>query len=332
LFLLVVAAFIVKPYIIAILTSAVIAYLFYPVFKWLNKKIKHKFTAAIIVTILIIILLVVPLALSVNVMSKEAYLVYLEGKQRIGGNILKNCDNYVCEMIKDWSANTQVQYYFQEALKTATNYIIDSVSQFVLGIPKLVINLFISFFVVFYLLKEGDIFIEKLKKIFQLGRHERTAIIKRLDEVMNAVIYGNVIISIILGLIGGISFWAFGVSSPLIWGILMAILAFAPYVGAAMVWIPASLIFVFDGISNDSTTLIWKGVGIFLINLIAGTAADNILRPKIIGERGRVHPVVILVGIFGGISLFGIAGFIIGPVLLAITVTLIDLYISKNNG
>ncbi|MBW2963506.1 AI-2E family transporter, partial [Candidatus Woesearchaeota archaeon] len=198
-------------------------------------------------------------------------------------------------------------------------------------IPKLVIELFISFFVVFYLLKDGDLFVKKLKQIFKLHEREHKTIHTRLKDVMHAVVYGNIIVALIQGAVGGLSFWFFGVSSPLLWGVIMAVLSFAPYVGTAMIWIPASLFFVFDGVSNNETLLVWKGIGIALVNLVAGGVADNILKPKIIGRRSSVHPALILIGIFGGISLLGVAGFIIGPVVLALTATLIDLYISKNN-
>jgi predicted PurR-regulated permease PerM len=327
--LLIVAAYIIKPYLVAILTSAVIAYIFYPVFKWLNKKINNKFASAIIVTLIILLMILVPLALSANVVTKEAYLIYLSGKTRLGGDILQGCDNYICNFIKDWSSDIQVQYYFQEALQTSINYVLDGVSKLVLGIPKLVINLFISVFVIFYLLKDGDIFVKKAKQIFKLHEREHKTITRRLDDVMHAVIYGNIIVALIQGAVGALSFWFFGVSSPLLWGVIMAVLSFAPYVGTAMIWIPASLFFIFDGVSNNETLLIWKGLGIALVNLVAGGAADNILKPKIIGKRSSVHPALILIGIFGGISLFGIAGFIIGPVVLALTGTLIDLYITN---
>ncbi len=330
--LLIVAAYIVKPYVIAILTSAVLAYIFYPVFRWLNRKLNNKLASALIVTIVILLIILVPLLLSANIITKEAYLIYISGKERLGGNILQDCDNYLCNFVKDWSTDVRVRYYFQEALQTSTSYVLDGISKLVLGIPKLVINLFISVFVIFYLLKDGDVFLKKLKQIFKLHEKEHKTITTRLDGVMHAVVYGNIIVALIQGAIGGLSFWFFGVSSPLLWGIIMAILSFAPYVGTAMIWIPASLFFVLDGVSNNETVLIWKGLGIALVNLIAGGVADNILKPKIIGRRSSVHPALILIGIFGGISLFGIAGFIIGPVILALTATLIDLYISRNNG
>lgn len=329
--LLVLAFFVVKPYVLAILTSAVVAYFVYPLFKWVNKKLKNKFASAVIVSIFIILIIAIPLIISANAMTKEAYLVYLTGKQRLGGDILSNCDNAVCKMITEWSSDARVQYYFQEALRTSSEYVLSWVSSLVLGIPRLVINLFISFFVIFYLLKDGDIFIGKLKKLFRIHQKQKDLITNRLNDVMYAVVYGNLIIALIQGSIGALSFWIFGVSSPLIWGILMAIVSFAPYVGTAIIWIPASLIFIYDGVSTNENMLIWKGVLLFLINLLAGGFADNILRPKVIGQRGNVHPVLVLIGIFGGIALFGLVGFIIGPVVLALAATFIDLYISNSN-
>jgi predicted PurR-regulated permease PerM len=121
----------------------------------------------------------------------------------------------------------------------------------------------------------------------------------------------------------------FGVSSPITWGIAMFFLALIPYVGTGLVWGPAAAIMILQGASTSDNYLLWKGIGLAIYGLIIVSSIDNILKPKIIGHHSRVHPVLVLVGIFGGLALMGIPGIVVGPVALAMAVTLLELYVSK---
>ena len=111
----------------------------------------------------------------------------------------------------------------------------------------------------------------------------------------------------------------------------MAFLALIPYIGTGVIWVPAALFIFLDGVFQNSTPLILKGVGLFLYCLVFVASSDNILRPKLIGDKAKVHPVIILVGILGGMALFGVIGVLVGPLILSLTSVLVESYLGKDH-
>jgi len=132
-------------------------------------------------------------------------------------------------------------------------------------------------------------------------------------------------------MLGALGFFIFGISSPILWGVIMALLALIPVVGTGLVWIPASAILVLDGMFQNSNSLIFKGVALFVYCLIFVGSLDNIIRPKLMSGRAKIHPVFILLGSLGGLFLFGPLGIIFGPLVLSLVVVLVELYKSYNS-
>jgi predicted PurR-regulated permease PerM len=124
----------------------------------------------------------------------------------------------------------------------------------------------------------------------------------------------------------------FGVSSPLIWGIVMAFAALVPFIGTGVIWLPPALIKLVNGIANNNTGQIIGGILFILYGIIIISSLDNILRPKIIGNKAKVHPVLILVGVLGGLYMLGFIGIIVGPMILALFSTFIQAYEKDKNG
>lgn len=328
--ILVLGIFIIKPFIIPLLTSAAIAYIFYPVFRWVKKWIKNDTASALIVSILIILLITVPVIIAVNTVSKEAYAIYLGGKQILDNkDVLQECTLSACDVIRERWGDTRIQFYAQRILEAGTNFLIESGSKFVLSIPKKIVEVFITFFAVFYLLRDGRKLTARIRNLLKTKRDHKERILQRFNEVTYAVVYGNLLVAFIQGVIGAIGLFIFGVSSPLTWGFLMFLFALIPYIGTGIIWVPASLIMVAGGVLSNTGSLIGKGVGLFLYCLVFVAPVDNLLKPKIIGKKSGIHPVIVLVGILGGIMLFGIPGIVVGPVALAMALTFIDVYVDE---
>ena len=131
------------------------------------------------------------------------------------------------------------------------------------------------------------------------------------------------------GALGAIGFLIFGISSPLFWGMMMAFLALIPYLGTGFIWGPAAIIIFLEGVFQDSNILMYKGVALFLYGLFIVGGLDNLIRPKFIGAKAKIHPALIMIGIFGGIFLVGPIGVIIGPLVLSLTAIFIEEYLSS---
>ncbi len=328
-FTLVLSLLLVRPFIAPLLAGAIVAYLFYPLFMWLSTFIKNRTVVATLVTFIMLLLFIAPLVLVLTTFSQDAYPIYLEAKQiLLQGDLLESCTAQVCATVKTFFENNHVRLVVQRVLESATTSTINYTSRLLITLPQRALELFIGLFVFFYLLKDGDKIKKKLISLLHMAKKKKEYILKRFDDMMYAIVFGSILVAFLQGFLGTIGFALFGIKSPIVWGIIMFFLALIPHTGTGLVWIPASLLMIIQGMSLGDNLLILKGIGLFGYGLIFIGAIDNILRPKIIGERSRIHPIIILIGILGGIGLMGLSGIFVGPVILAMTLTLIDLYVA----
>ena len=173
-------------------------------------------------------------------------------------------------------------------------------------------------FTLFFLLKDGPKFLEKLRDYMPFPEHEKKQLTKQIKDVVVSTIYGGVIVALAQGLIGVIAFAVVGIRAPVLWGMAMSITSFIPIVGCAMVWVPATLYLFVKGLTTQA--IILAAIGVFAISIV-----DNVLRPIII--RGRVSMPLVLVffSVFGGIQVFGLLGLVLGPLVVAVFVSVVGI-------
>jgi predicted PurR-regulated permease PerM len=331
--LIVVSFLIIKPFLTAVLTGIIFSYIFYPLYSRINKKISNKNVSSLITSFLVILIITLPLFFVLNTVSKEAYTTYLLSRQKLADSqFLTPCepaDKPLCEAVNyftDKVNDPKVKYYFDTTIKGVTTRITESISDILFSIPIFILDLFIVLFVMFFLFRDGKIFVDKIERIMPLKGKYRRHVFKKLNDMAYAVIYGSIIIAIIQGTLGGIGFLIFGLPSPLLWGIVMIFASLIPYIGSSIIWFPASLMLIFNGYINMETNLIIKGILLMLYGIFIVGTADNILKPKIIGDKSGLHPVLVLLGVVGGLAFLGVVGIIIGPIILAMLVTFIKIY------
>jgi len=324
----------IRPFITAVLGSIVLSYIFYPLYRKINKKIRNKNLCSFIVTVLIILLITVPLIFAVNKITREAYVSYVIVKQKmITGDLFgvdcQSSDTFLCglsDKIKEMVSNPKIRVYLDDTLSRLAVFIAGVTSNFILGIPKLLLDIFIIFFMMFYLFKDGKKIVNKIKYCLPVKKDYQNKIYKKFNEMTYAVVYGNIITAMIQGLVGAIGFFIFGIHSALFWGLLMAFFALMPYIGTAIVWVPAALFQITSGYFGGNVAVFWKGIGLMIYGVIIISGIDNILKPKIIGDRANVHPVLVLIGVVGGVFLFGFVGVVVGPLILTLLMTLFEIY------
>jgi predicted PurR-regulated permease PerM len=320
----VLSAFIIKPFLIPVLTSFILAYLFYPINKWLNGKIKRKNISALIVSLIIILIIIIPLSFMLFEVSKEANVGYIVLKQKISKGTLfdVNCeDGLICSgvnKLKEYTNEQQVRFYLEDSLKTASTKIAQGAISFIFSLPKRLLDVLLTFFIIFFLLRDGETIVKKIEKTTPLKQSVKNKIFSQMHEVTRAIIHGFFLMAVLQGIIGAITFSLFGITSPIIWGIVIAILAFIPFIGSMIIWIPAAAIKLAGG-------SIGAAIGITIGGLIMSTL-DTFIKPKIVGDKAAIHPVIIMLGFLGGLSLLGPIGIIVGPLILALLITFIKLY------
>jgi predicted PurR-regulated permease PerM len=173
-------------------------------------------------------------------------------------------------------------------------------------------------FTLFYFFRDGERIRQAAYEMVPLQRVQWQDIIARTQDVIAATVYGVLAIAAIQGLLGTFIFWTLGLPSPLLWGVLMFFLSMIPMAGAFLVWVPAAIYLALTGAFVKAGILVVWGV------LVIGSI-DNILSPRLVGRRARLHELLVFFGVLGGIQVFGVLGLVLGPVVVAMTLALIEM-------
>ena len=335
------AFFITKPFLPALLTGAIFAYLAYPLYEKIHKHVKKKQIASFLTTILLVLLFTVPFILIVGIIFNQANNTYLSirgGQSSLSEqNLGENFVNVVCRS-EEWVScratrfalsflpKGDLDYYINATIQKITSFIISNVTKFISSLPFIFLNLFVMTFVIYYLLIDGHAVVNRLRNIIPLKESHMQHVFDKFHDVTFAVFYGNIFVAIIQGILGGVGFFVLGVESPVLWGFVMILFALIPYFGTAIIWLPAALNLLFKGYLENDASYTARGIILIVYGILVISSIDNILKPRLIGSKAQVHPVLVLLGVLGGLSLFGFIGLILGPVMLALLMTFVDIY------
>ncbi len=178
---------------------------------------------------------------------------------------------------------------------------------------------------------DGKKMLAGLKKALPLKEEHSERILNQFNDIIYATIYGAIIIAIIQGTLAGIGYFALGIDSAFFLALLTITAAFIPFIGSTIVWVPIAAITIINGLMTDNNTLFLKGIGFLFYGILVISTIDNVIRPKLVGDRANVHPLIILLGVFGGLSFFGVIGIIIGPLLLTLFIASLKIYEAEKN-
>ena len=299
-------------------------------------------------TTLIILIFLIPFGFILNMLIKQASLASNVIKEvAVTGNIFgvdcNNSDSVSCklsESIKGISANPNIKFYLEDFFRKTTSSLTQSISKFIFAIPRRILDIFIIFFVSFYLFRDGELILEKIKGLIPMKKDHKEHIIKRFEDITYAVLYGTIIASIVQGVLGTLGFFILGLlllkfggiyssillGSPILWGIMMALFALIPFLGAVVVWLPIALIELLSGIIKGNAWQTGIGIALMVYGIFFISIVDNIIKPKIVGEKAGIHPMLIFLGVIGGLALFGLIGAFIGPIILTILIAFLKIY------
>lgn len=191
-------------------------------------------------------------------------------------------------------------------------------SRAILGSVTFVVTLLLTFYFLFYFLRDGRVIADGIERFLPFERAEFGVLVRHLKTTIIASVWGTAVIASLQGALGGFVFWWLGLPSPVFWGFVMGLLAIVPFLGAFVVWVPAAVILALDGQWVSATILVaW---GTLVVGLI-----DNLIYPILIGRRLAIHTLVSFIAIVGGIVAFGAHGFVLGPLIVATTLGLLEI-------
>lgn len=182
-----------------------------------------------------------------------------------------------------------------------------------------VVNLFVMLYLLYFLLRDGRELAASVVRTLPLREEHTTRLFMQFSTVVRATVKGNVLVALVQGALGGLAFWALGLTGPLLWGALMALLSLLPAIGAALVWAPAALYLL-------ATGMIWQGIALIAWGVLVIGLIDNVLRPVLVGKETRMPDYLVLIATLGGLAVFGLNGFVIGPVIAAMFISAWEIF------
>jgi predicted PurR-regulated permease PerM len=312
------------PFIKVLLWAVVLVIVFYPIHKRIERRLGSPSWAAVLSTLLVIVTILVPLTLLTLAVVRELagfgqslqanVQSLLDPNSPTTGRLLQWIGQYVD--IEQFRA--QNQDFFIERLRAIGQTIASHTLGFVGGALGLVVEIFFVIFTMYYLFRDGERLRGAFRSAMPLNRTRSHEIFVRTNEVISASVYGVLVIAAIQGLLGGLAFWALGMPSPLLWGVVMTFLSMIPMAGAFVVWVPAAL---YLGLTGQ----VGKAIALSVWGALVIGSVDNFLRPKLVGERTRLHELLIFFSVLGGLQVFGVIGLVLGPVIVAITIALLEI-------
>ncbi len=314
--------YVIRPFFYPIFWAATIAVLFYPVYEGMLKHLKRPGMSAGLCVALVIVVILLPLALIGVLVVNESIDLYQTVTR---GNLFTSVEQvatrledtsvgpYIIQIQEQWTA------YAQSATKTISLFLLEQIKNITQNSLKFIFLLFMTLYTLFFLLKDGKRLLERIQHLSPLGNTYEEMLYKRFTSTTKATLKSTLIVGGVQGTLGGILFWVTGIEGALVWGIIMTALSIIPAIGSFIIWLPAGIIML--ALGN-----VWQGLTILLVGALLISTIDNFLRPPLVGKDIQMHPLFVLFSTLGGLFLFGISGFIIGPVISALFLSIISIY------
>jgi len=289
------------------------------------KFLKRPWASSLVTLIVILVIILGPFSFIVGSLVTDITDIYrtiedkgfetisnIQSHPRVAG-IFKSIGEL--EMFKDFNLEQSVV----NTLKSIGKTIAEHVSGIFKNAVVLIVNFIIMCITTFFFLKDGNVLAAYIKRLLPFSESQKDKLEERVKEMVVAAIYGGLAVGVVQGTLGGVAFLAFGLPSPVFWGTAMAIFSLVPLFGCFIIWGTAGVMLLLAG-------SVGKGIGLLLYGMLIISSVDNIIKPIVIGGRTKLHTLLVFFSVLGGMKYFGFLGFILGPLIAALCLSLLEIY------
>jgi predicted PurR-regulated permease PerM len=315
----------IRKFLLAVLMAGIFSALAHPLYSRLMKWMRGNKPLASVATLLIyVFVLLIPTGFLFGIVTSQAIKVGQTVTPWVQAQIAEPA--HFSEFLSSLPFYEQLEPYREviyqkagEAVGATSRFLIDGLSSATLGTVNFVFMLFIFLYTMFFFLSDGERLLNKILYYLPLEDQDERRMLDRFTSVTRATLKGTAVIGVLQGALAGAAFAVVGIPSAAFWGTVMTVLSIIPGIGSALVWGPAAIILAASGG--------WiKAIGLALFCGLVVGSLDNFLRPRLVGRDTEMHDLMILFATLGGLMMFGVLGFIIGPVVAALFVTVWDIY------
>jgi predicted PurR-regulated permease PerM len=300
-----------------VLVALFLAYLTYPMYRRLLRLVRNGPVASFIMLVTMTAGVIVPIGfLSAQLVEEVRNVTVQLAGRDLGADLTQR-------IIQTFGLSATSEAGTAEFIDGAIRSITEALKRWVAQLPSALaeafVGVFILLYVMYYSYTDGPRLLDYIRDALPMQEGHRELLFDEVGKVVRAVMYGSVLTALIQAILGGIGFAIFGIHNVVFWSVIMFILALLPIVGPPLVWGPWGIYLLLQGER-------FRGIGLLIYSAILVSTIDNVIRPKLIGAHAQVHPVIILLGVLGGIVVFGFVGFILGPLILSIFLTILNVY------
>ena len=315
------------PFLSVIILAIVVTGVFAPVYHFIHRKLNSTISS-LLTCGLIFIVLFLPLSFFVGILANEAWDLYLTARNALQNKpfmeLLEKSDifdtvNLFLAKFKIQITGDQLNKAIAEIGRVMGLFLYEQARSVTTNVLKFIVNFFFMLLIIFYLLIDSPRLVAFIVQLSPLPEDQDQKLIKKFKDIAAAILLGNGLGGIIQGTLGGLVFFLFGLKSPFLWGVIMALLAFLPILGIGIVFVPAAIMLFLQG-------RLAAGIFFLVFYLILSGGIEYFFKPRLVGQRVRMHTLIVFLSIIGGLKLFGILGIIYGPLVATAFLTLAEIY------
>jgi len=322
---------VMRRFLITLLLAAIFTALLHPTYRHILKKFKgRRYLASATTLLLTILLIVIPIIIFVGVLVGQSLQVseravpWIQDRLSNPSELMRRLEAVpFMEHLRPY--REQILTGLGELVRNLGDITVSAVTALTKSTLALGLQLVILIYAMFYFFINGGKALAMIFDHIPLSKNESRQIIEKFVVVTRAALMSTFVVGIIQGTLAGVAFWVAGIGGAVFWGTLMGVASMIPAVGAAIVWIPAALYLMLN-------QRVGAGISLFLFCALIVGSVDNVLRPRLVGRDTQLHDLIVLLSTLGGIMLMGAIGFIIGPIVAALFITVWDIYATFMRG
>ena len=318
----------------AIFWGVTLAIIFSPLHRRLLQRMPERRNAAALATLaLCLVVAILPMTLLVASLIQEASHIY--ERLRTGQLDIGSYFQQIVAALPAWAVGpldrlgllslTELQEKLSSIAVQGSQFIATRALNIGQNTFQFLVSFGIMLYLLFFLLRDGQALGQRIRQALPLEEHHKRDLSQKFITVIRATVKGNIVVAATQGMLGGLIFWALSIQGPVLWGVLMGFLSLLPAIGAGLIWIPVAIYFFATGAIWQAVTLTVFAVGVIGV-------VDNVLRPILVGKDTKMPDYVVLISTLGGMSIFGLSGFVIGPAIAALFMASWDLFASEKPG
>jgi len=316
--LIVLSFFIIKPLIIPIIIGLILVFIFAPVYDWINKYIKQRDVSASLIILFSLLIIILPVWFLTPILMRQAIGIF---KAVSNIDFVTPLQSIFPALSSSGEFSVEIANILSSLTTKAANTILDSLTQLIVNLPTILLQLTVVFFTFFFVIRDKKAVVDYAKSLLPFSKEVEEKLLKYTKGITASLVYGQIVIGIIQGIILGIGLFIFQVPNALFFTFLAIFAGILPIIGTSLIYIPVAIYFFITG----STIPAW---GIIAFGIVSSTI-DNFLRPIIVSKKTKINSGILLISMVGGLFFFGFLGLLLGPLIISYLLILLEIYRGK---